>query len=232
MAVRTEPLRGLWVRIILADDHELVRETLRLYIERSWPDADVVECADFPTALAAAQEGETPDVVILDLNMPGMNGLSGVGRMGEAVPGVPVVVLSGAVQRENILEALKLGASGFLPKTISAKAMIKALDLVIAGERYVPSLLLEDGEEPIKTETERPVGTGLDAVEAERLESLTPRETEILKLLTGGFTNKDIARQLDLQEITVKVHLKHVYRKLQVSNRTQAANLALRAGME
>ncbi len=152
--------------------------------------------------------------------MPGMNGVEGIARMRQAFPETPVVVLTGSVVRGTVLAADAAGAAAYLTKTMSGKALVNALRLVLAGGRYLPpEALLGNGAagEPV----DRP------AVETP-IQLFTPRERQVLDHLAEGHSNKEIARQLGLQEISVKVHLKKIFRKLNVSNRTQAAMAAVR----
>jgi DNA-binding NarL/FixJ family response regulator len=131
------------MRVVLADDHELVRSGLRFHLERLAPEVAVVEAATLEEALTAAKMAST-DLIILDLAMPGMNGTAGLEQMRARHPNIPVVVLSGRTGREDIMGALNRGANGYLPKTLSGKAMLAALRLVLSGETYVPSIFMEE----------------------------------------------------------------------------------------
>jgi DNA-binding NarL/FixJ family response regulator len=159
------------------------------------------------------------DLVILDLGMPGMNGLAGLDAARRHFGEVPVVVISGSTARDDVVGALERGAAGYIPKTLSSDAMLKALELVISGESYLPAILLK----PDAGEAGESAAAGFSA--------LTAREREVLELLTEGLSNRQIAERLAVQEVTVKAHLQPVYRKLGVANRTQAVTLALSAGI-
>ena len=214
--------------VLLADDHELVRSGLRFYLQRLAQDVTVIEAAKFDDALGVASTSLSLDLIILDLKMPGMNGFAGLDVMCERFPEVPVVILSGFVAQEEIMTALSRGAAGYLPKTLTGKAMLNALDLVLSGETYVPSAVFKNGFSFVGQadvlERERPDVDG-------PLTRLTAREREILGLLMEGKSNKMIARDLGIQEITVKVHLSHVFTKLGASNRTQAVRIAMDQGL-
>ncbi len=204
------------LHIVLADDHVLVREGIKMLLEKLAGDIRVSEAGTLDETLAY----ETAvDLVILDLGMPGMDGMAGLEAARRHFGKVPVVVISGSTPRQDVMGALERGAAGYIPKTLSGDAMLKALELVISGEPYLPSLLLqpEGGE-----------ATGLGAAE---FSALTAREREVLELLTEGLSNRQIAERLAVQEITIKAHLQPVYRKLGVANRTQAVTLALSAGI-
>ena len=212
--------------IVLADDHGMVRDGLRSFLEELADDVNVMEAATFDEAVTAAKTAENLKLILMDLMMPGMQGLDSIGQMVQAHGGVPVVVLSGRYDRKLVLDALALGAKGYVPKTTGGAAMVNALRLVLAGETYVPASVLA-GASGGEDEGASAGGTDPDGV----LAKLTERELEILKLLIAGGSNKVIARQLDVQEITVKVHLSSVYRKIGVSNRAQAVRVAMEAGL-
>jgi len=206
------------MHILVADDHNLVRDGLKPFLYELDPDAVILDAANFDDALVAAKAADELGLVLLDLKMPGMNGLQGVEQMRRAKPNVPVVILSGHVEREEVLAAVRAGASGYIPKTISGQALVNALRLVLAGESYLPpSILLDSGAPAVKPP-------------ASPLSTLSVREREILGYLIEGQTNKEIARRLDLQEITIKIHLRNVYRKIGAINRAQAVRIAMSAG--
>jgi len=203
------------MQILLADDHVLVRDALKSYIERLAEDATVHAVSSFPEAYAVAQREAGLDLIILDLRMPGMNGLDGLMRMRALRPNTPVVIMSGLARQQDISDALEAGAAGFFPKTLNGPALVSAVRLVLAGERFVPST-----DHAAANTREAPLGN-------ESTSSLTVREREVLELLTKGLSNKEIARQLDLQEVTIKLHVRGICRKLGAKNRTQAALLAV-----
>ena len=217
------------MKVLLADDHRLVREGLKLLISRLGDDVDILEAEDFGQALSLAEGAEGLDLIILDLSMPGMNGLAGLERMCGVRPDVPVVILSGTFERKLVLDALMRGAHGYIPKTLGGKAMLSALQLVVAGEKFVPSIILDDvhaGQSGGDCPSGAPVP--LD----NPIHKLTRRERDVLSLLAEGHPNKEIARRLELQEVTVKVHLKGVFRKLGATNRTHAVRIAFELGWE
>ncbi len=213
--------------VLLADDHSLVRDGLKPFILQLDAEVTVREAASYDDVMAVVNETETPlHLVLLDLNMPGMPGLEAVATVREARPETPVVILTGMQQPQMVREADRLGASGFVPKTISGASMVNALRLVLSGEKFLPSTILA-------AEAAEEEGMALDPTGvAARVAQLTPREKDILRHLARGGSNKEIARDLTLQEVTVKVHLKKVFRKLGVSSRVQAARLAWEAGLE
>jgi len=205
------------MHLLLADDHVLVRDALKSYIERLAEDATVHAVSSFPEAYALAQREAGLDLIILDLRMPGMDGLEGLTRMRALRPNTPVVIMSGLARQQDIAEALDAGAAGFFPKTLNGPALVSAVRLVLAGERFVPSM-------------EHAATTAKVQPDSDVTSALTAREREVLDLLTKGLSNKEIARQLDLQEVTIKLHVRGICRKLGAKNRTQAALRAIAAG--
>lgn len=214
------------MQIIVADDHNLVREGLKPFLHELGDDVHVLDAASLDEAMAKAETAESLVLVLLDLRMPGMNGLSGIEVFHRRFPTVPAVVLTGHINRDDVMAAVRIGASGYIPKTISGTSLVNALRLVLSGEKYLPAFMLTDEpEEPTFSETPRNVPG-----KPTPLDTLSPREREILSLLIEGRTNKDIARKLDLQEITIKIHLRNVYRKIGAVNRAQAVRIAMTAG--
>lgn len=203
------------MRIILADDHVMIREGLRPFVERIAADVIVHEAGTFPEVLVLLEK-ETADLVVLDLRMPGMNGYQGLVTLRQMFPKLRCVILSAMADRDHVLEAIRLGADGFIPKHLSGGAMVSALQLVLSGERFIPSMLM-DGDRAPGSDSERPGG--------DLIGRLTPRERDILRLLREGLANKVIANRLSVSEVTVKSHLGNVFRKLGVQNRLQAMRL-------
>lgn len=201
------------MRLLLADDHDLVRETLAAFLLAEG--FDEVRCvATLPAALEVLAEEPRFDLVLLDYSMPGMNGLEGLSRALAAAHGVPVAIITGTAQRDLAKAALEAGAAGFVPKTLASRAMIAAVQLMASGDVFAPiSLLMEEPEMALT------------------LQSLTRRETDVLRGLCQGKSNKEIARDLELQEVTVKLHVKTLSRKLGAKNRTHAAMIARDAGL-
>ncbi|HEY4134336.1 MAG TPA: response regulator transcription factor [Alphaproteobacteria bacterium] len=206
------------MRIILADDHEVVRRGIGDYLQMLEPGVVVHEAGSLDEVTALVDRIGGAELVILDLNMPGMNRFAGIDIVRRRLPGVPVAILSGSIERNDVLRALEAGAIGFLPKLLGGEAMISALRLMLSGERYLPSFIL-DSE-----------GSAGDLRPAPAMH-LTEREGQVLRHISVGLSNKEIARELGIQEVTVKLHVKALFRKLQVTNRTQAARRAIELGL-
>jgi two-component system, NarL family, nitrate/nitrite response regulator NarL len=213
------------MQILVADDHKLVRDGLRPFLQELDPGAEILDAATLQEAVAAVEKAEGLGLVLLDLMMPGMDGLKGLEQLKARIPDTPVVIVSGFSSREHVVAAVQAGAAGFIPKTVSGTAMVNALRLVLSGEKYLPSSTFFDDPNvqtlppPLKQPGSLPP-----------FDRLSRREGEILNLLVEGRTNKEIAIVLELQEITIKVHLRNVYRKIGAANRAQAVRIAMSSG--
>ncbi|MEO0830210.1 MAG: response regulator transcription factor, partial [Pseudomonadota bacterium] len=193
--------------------HDLVRETLVAFFQ-SGGEFSVTEAKDLETAVALLESEDKFDLILLDYDMPGMNGLTGLERAVSMADGIPVAIVSGAADASIAKRALEAGAIGFLPKTMSSGSLNSAIKLMAAGERFAPLDFLASAG------NEHPLA-----------EKLTSREKEVLSGLCRGLSNKEIARETDLQEVTIKLHVKTLCRKLEARNRTHAAMIAKDAGL-
>ena len=203
------------MRILVADDHDLLRDALSAFMAHE-DDIEMHTAADFPQACEFLNGEWTYDLVLLDYNMPGMNGLEGITKASEINGVHRVALMSGEANRAIAEQALEMGAVGFIPKTLPAKSLVNAIKFMAMGEKYAPLDFMTAAEE-----------TRSHAL----LEKLSDRETQVLKGLTEGKSNKEIARDMDLSEPTIKLHVKTLYRKIGVANRTQAALVARDEGL-
>ena len=212
------------MKILVVDDHPLMREAVQGVVARLEPGAAVLAAVDSERGFAIAAAEPDLDLVLLDLNIPGLAGIPGLKAWRRRCPDVPVVVLSSADDRTTVLAAIAAGAAGFIPKSSPNEVLLGALRLVLAGGKYLPPEALA----PIAgSGARRPAET------ARSLETLglTDRQAQVLKLLAAGKSNKLICRELDLAERTVKAHISAVFRALGVTTRTQAALAAARLGL-
>jgi DNA-binding NarL/FixJ family response regulator len=203
------------MRVLIADDHGLLRDTLELLLDNAGG-FETLSVSDFPAALAAISGRGPFDLVILDLDMPGMNGLDGLDRALVHDGGQRVALMSGVVGRDVARQALARGAAGFVPKTLPAKSLVNAVRFMAMGEQFAPIDFMTEPEDAVP--------------ESPLVRKLTKREREVLAGLTHGKSNKQIAYDLDILEPTVKLHVKTLFRKLEVVNRTQAALIARENG--
>ena len=193
-------------RILVADDHDLVRETIAAYLQAEGFE-EVRLASDVNEALHLVATTGRFDLILVDYDMPGMAGLTGLSRMIAANRGRAVALISGAISTELAEAAIEMGAAGFVPKTLGSRSMVAAVRFMMGGEVFAPLSLIR-----------KPVRAG------EAL--LSPRETDVLRGICAGKSNKEIARDFGLQEVTVKLHVKTMSRKLAAKNRTHAAMIA------
>lgn len=209
------------MKVLLADDHALFREGVRLVLESLVSDPmEIVEACDFVQALALVRDGGAFDIGLVDLNMPGMDGFSGIEAIRRASPDLYLVVVSASEDPRDIRRALDCGAHGYIAKSSSSAAMMDGIRSVLEGETFISP--------PVPL----PASAGAGDPDSEKLKAaLTPRQRDVLAMLRQGKSNKEIARDLNLAEITVKLHVTAILRALGVDNRTQAAILASKMGV-
>jgi NarL family two-component system response regulator LiaR len=208
------------ISVLVVDDHAVVREGLRTFLELQDGIAVVGEAADGEEAVRQA-EALRPDVVVMDLVMPRLDGVGAMRELRRRLPATRVIVLTSFTEDERLLPAIQAGAAGYLLKNVAPAELARAVRAAHAGEALLDPVIAARLVEAIA----QPAG-------APATEKLTAREQEILALIARGFSNKRIARELGIAEKTVKTHVGHVLSKLGVSDRTQAAVHAVRMGLE
>ena len=204
-------------RVLVADDHPLYRDALSNLVRAAFDDVEVSECEDLGSALQLLRR-DVIDLILLDLSMPDAEGLDGLRRLRDASPAIPVIICSAHDNPEMVRDSFRLGVSGYLPKSSGTAVTRHALQLVRSGGVYVPSQALG---EAVADDAVSVQGARSDQVEGSH-GNLTPRQLAVLGLLEQGMSNKAIARELDIGEITVKAHVSAILRKLGVDNRVQA----------
>lgn len=197
------------MRILLADDHELVRDGIKPILSRLGEGVVILEAETFQGAMQTAANEPTLALAILDLKMPGMNGVAGVQAMRSRFPDLIMAVLSGSIQRTDVMAAMMAGAAAYIPKTTGGPAILNALRLVLCGEKYFPPELIAPGTMPPHAAAP---SAGLSALLGER---------EVVRLVLEGKSNKEIARDLGVEEVTVKKRLSRIYKQFGVDNRVQ-----------
>lgn len=212
------------MKLILADDHILFRNGLALLLRAHCAHCEIWEGDDLDAALTEAQAHPDADVALLDLKMPGMDGVHGIRRFVELNPGLPLIILTGTEDPQQIQDVLSAGAAGFIPKSSTAAVMRSAIDLVLSGGTYIPPQLLSSASIYTAAPT-------ISNVRKRVQTQLTERQMQVLRLVAAGKPNKLICRELDIEEGTVKAHIATVFRVLDVVNRTEAASVARQIGL-
>lgn len=202
------------ITVLLADDHEVVREGLRLALLRSPHIRVVGEASDGETAVSLA-ERRLPDVIVMDLRMPGMDGIEATEEIVQRVPDAKVLIFTAYSERALLQRGLESGARGYILKEAPHETLLRAIEKVAAGETFVDPALM----------------SALTQARGGNTDVLTAREREILQLLADGMSNADVAAQLFISQETVKSHVRHILTKLEADTRTQAVAIALRDAM-
>jgi len=207
------------MRLVVVDDHQIMRDGLAALLRHASPETTVLQARDANEALTLIDRHHDLDAIILDLLMPGMDGFQAISVFGRKRPDLPVIVLSSSEDPQDARRALACGALGYVPKSASQHELLSAIRQVLGGDLYVPAFAADNDT----AATERSSGR------ADR--SLTPRQIEILALMSQGTPNKIIAAKLHLSEKTIKAHVTAIFKALNVNNRTQASVVARQAGL-
>ena len=211
------------IRVLIVDDHTLFRSGLKALLARQPGFEVVAEAADALEGIKRAKALK-PDVILLDLHMPGLSGREAVKTLTEEVPESHIVMLTVSEDADDLIETLRLGASGYLLKNIDTQMLLDSIRRAAEGDSVISA------EMTSKLVRGLQAGPRADPGHAER-ERLSPREREIMRFLAKGASNKEIARTLEVAESTVKIHVQHILRKLNLTSRVQAAVYAVEAGL-
>ncbi len=196
--------------ILIADDHPLFREAICNVIRSGFPGCSIIETADLESTVQTATEHDNLDLILLDLNMPGMSGLNGLMSLRNEAP------TSAEQDKHIVLQAITYGAVGFITKSTPREKMTAAIEQVLAGHVYLPADIIRS-EQPNTRRTPREA-----TISPELLQALTRKQLQVLERMAKGESNKQIAYNLDIAETTVKAHVSAILRKLNVHNRVQA----------
>jgi len=209
------------MKVIVADDHPLYREAVAEQVQRLFPDAQVIQTASLDEAtLLARQAPQDFGLFLIDYHMPGVS-IDAITDLVKQFPDTPLAVISGTAQPSDVLAAIRSGAHGYIPKTATSEYLAHALNLLLAGGTSVPAeILLGENEQQ----------SGLEGKAVGWLALLTQRERDVLKGVVRGLSNKEIGRELNLAEVTIKLHLRGVFRKMNARSRADAAVIATKAG--
>lgn len=215
------------MKILFADDHALFRDGIKRVLADSDLDIQIIEAVDFSQAFDIAANNDDLDLALLDLSMPGMNGVEAITKFRNTFSHLPLVVLSGTEDPAVAQRLLRAGISGYITKSSTTKVMTSAIKLVMSGGVYLPPSLLQlSGKETVTS------GISSDAItSASQKARLTGRQLEVLGLLAKGSSNKEIARKLNMSSTTASTHVAAIFRALEVNNRTEAAHLATKLGL-
>ena len=215
------------MKILVIDDHVLIREALRGVLRELKGEAAVIlEASDSRQAMRHIEQNPDVELVLLDLGLPDRDGLEMLSELGKRYPTTSVVVLSAKQDRDTVMEALDLGALGFIPKSGQREVMLSAFNLIFSGGVYIPPEIL-NRREPATAPRAAPALSKAGAADL----GLTERQIEVLALMMQGKSNKAISRALDLAEPTVKIHVSAILKALKVTNRTEAVIAATALGL-
>ncbi|MBF0620799.1 MAG: response regulator transcription factor [Magnetococcales bacterium] len=227
------------LRFIIADDHPVLREGFKRLLADTGKNAEVMESSDVDGIIQLLKQGDDYDLILMDYDMPGMGAFSGLRKIKRQVPHMPVAIISGFHDHDTIRSALAAGADGFIPKQLAPQVFVNAVQLILSGETYLPSLLL--AEPPSMESVDSSLSRHDDAIEknlgAQDLSEeealsepprLTKRQKETLVLMKEGCSNKEIAKKMGCAEGTVKAHVTAILRAFKVTNRTKAIAAARR----
>ncbi|HQN65144.1 MAG TPA: response regulator transcription factor [Methylophilus sp.] len=207
------------IRVLIVDDHTLFRSGIKLLLQRQSGFEVVGEAGDGLEGVKRAKQLK-PDIVLLDLHMPGVNGLEAISLLRDEVPQTEIIMLTVSEDAEDLLEALRAGARGYLLKNIETDFLVDSIRRAVNGESVMSSQMASKLADAMRAPQKR-------AISDASPEKLTPREREIIVMLAKGASNKEVARTLDLAESTVKIHVQGILRKLNLTSRVQAAVYAV-----
>ena len=213
---RTEPPRRDPIKVLVVDDHWVVRQGLRMFLDQESAITVVGEASDGREAIDLARQLR-PDVVLMDILMPHVDGIEAITHIKAEMPRIEVIALTSVLQDGSVSDAIQAGAIGYLIKDTRGDELVRAIQDAAEGRVHLSP--------------EAAIRLAKDLRRPERVESLTKRETSVLRLVAEGLANKEIARRLSISEKTVKAHLNNVFAKLDVHSRTQAALEAIRSGI-
>ncbi|MDR5897583.1 response regulator transcription factor [Halomonas vilamensis] len=213
--------------LMVADDHPLFRDAISAVITTGLPGSHLLEAASLAQAVALAEDNQALDLLLLDLGLPDAEGLSGLETLRQRLPGLAVVIVSAQQERGLVLDAITMGAVGYIPKSTPRQELLAAIGQILEGQVYLPPDIMR---QPAKTPCESAVPSP-DTLLRQRLAYLTAKQLDVLSCMTTGISNKLIARELNIAETTVKTHVSAILRKLDAASRVQAIVMAAEADL-
>ncbi|HBM30135.1 MAG TPA: DNA-binding response regulator [Halomonas sp.] len=208
--------------LLVADDHPLFRDALHAVIRSGFTDTELVEADSLAAAIARIEAQEGLDLLLLDLSLPDADGLEGLKALRETFPWLPVAIVSAHQERQLVLDAITLGAVGYIPKSTPREQLLAALQQILQGQLYLPAEIMR---RPPPRPPSAP-GATLSDDRQSRLPRLTDKQLDVLSCMSQGMSNKQIARELAIAETTVKTHVSAILRKLGASSRVHAIVMA------
>lgn len=217
------------MKILLVDDHALFREGMRMVLQRLEDEPEIFEADNYPQAVTLAEQHPDLDVALLDLHLPGSDGAPSIRQFYLSFPHIPVVVVSGEDDRNVVERVMAMGASGYICKNASPQVVLSALNLVLSGGVYVPPQILR---QPLFEENEEGEDYKTDKRKLRTNEyGMTTRQTQVLRHLAAGLSNREIARTMNLAEGTVKIHISSIFNLLGVNKRMDAVRTSEKLGL-
>ena len=220
------------MRFLIADDHELFLQGLNFILQKEFPQAQIITANSYTSIFEILKTDKKFDLILTDLAMPGAKWLDALQKIHQICPEVPIIIISAVFEREILQKTFDIGVSGYLSKSFPNNIIISAINLVLAGGMYIPPEVLQmsikSSPEPV-----RDLLNDLNSPEKKTVENnvLTPRQMDVLRCLSEGLSNKQIAYKLGLSEGTVKIHLTLLMRALDVTNRLAAVREASKKGL-
>ena len=208
--------------LLVADDHPLFRDALQTVISGGLAGSQLLEAESLADAIALIEANTELDLLLLDLSLPDAEGLEGLTRLREAFPSLPVAIVSAHQERQLVLDAITLGAVGYIPKSTPREALLAALTQILAGQLYLPPDVMRRPAPRTASPQPPPSSSSTSG----RLACLTDKQLEVLACMTTGMSNKHIARELLIAETTVKTHVSAILRKLNATSRVHAIVIA------
>jgi DNA-binding NarL/FixJ family response regulator len=219
------------MKLLLADDHSLFRDALAQYIKTSEPNTEILIAKNVNETLDLIENSPDLDLIVVDYKMPGMGGVTGIEKIVGCAKNIPVALLSGIANPIDVERAFEKGIIGYFPKTLSGKDVLYAIHQVLSGKKYIPKDSSNENIMPSHYSDGADSSSSEIIKSAAKAQKLTPRETEVLSYLLKGASNKEIANSLDVELVTVKLHVRGICKKLNAKNRTQAALIAKELGL-
>jgi DNA-binding NarL/FixJ family response regulator len=204
--------------VSIADDHPLFREAIKSIVAEHYPDYRFLEASNLDEAMQLVDKNPETDLMLLDLNMPGMNGLTGIVEMRNAAPDVPLGIISAEQDKNVVLKTISYGSIGFIAKSSSRDTIAMAIRHMLNGQIYLPADIMRDDLSQKDSDKKKQPA----ALDLENLDSLTRKQLQVFEQMAKGGSNKQISAELNIAETTVKAHVSAILQKLKVTNRIQA----------